>query len=259
MDEHAQMGSFIDEALNLFPGSRQPDPTKDFGTYKQMSAAFEGLGACLDEWRRNYGKIGYATQNSMSDFTKEFVRLVQIGDEEGANWTMRAIDQLAGGFGGAVRESALPDEANQFGRTIEQERMEAKAFAIFWPVIASKSDEVGEILSWKKFEGNVQAYLYGFLDVVSELAKALDPELSKPSITTEMEFALYERYIAVAESIVQRLAEERHFPGYVISNGYGRWMAYTTKLRTAAGTIAHVRREYNLRCSMLRMVKSVKA
>ena len=254
MEEHARVNSFIGEALDLYPGSRQPDPTKDFGTYKQMNAAFEELNAWLDEWRRNYGKIGYATQNAMSDFTKEFVRLVQIGDEEGASWTMSAIDRLAEGFGGAVRVSALPDNADQFSRTIEQERMEAKLFVIFWLVITGKSDAVGEILSWKKFEGNVQAYLYGFLDVVSELAKALDPELSKPSITTEIEFALYERYIAVAESIVQRLSEERHFPGYVISNGYGRWMAYTTKLRTAAGTIAHVRREYNLRRSIGRMI-----
>lgn len=256
--EERRVDSFISEALDLFPGSRQPDPAKDFGTYKQMNMAFEELNAWLDDWRRNYGKIGYVTQNAMSDFTKEFIRLIQIGDDDGASRTMRAIDQLAGGFGGAVRESALPDEANQFGRTIEQERMEAKLFASFWPVIIGKSDEVGEILSWKKFEGNVQAYLYGFLDVVSELAKALDPEFSKPSLTTEIEFSLYERYIAVAESIVQRLSEERHVPGYVINNGYGRWMAYTTKLRTAAGTIAHVRRDYNLRCSVRRMIKSIK-
>ncbi len=137
-----------------------------------------------------------------------------------------------------------------------QEQMEAELFGKIWPVIVGKTEAVPALTHWKDFKGNVQAFLYGYLDTVSELGKALTEELSKPDMTSELEFALFERYLAIAESITLRLSEERHVPGYVINNGYGRWTAYTKKLRTAYGTIAHVRRDYNLRRSIERMVKS---
>lgn len=60
------------------------------------------------------------------------------------------------------------------------------------------------------------------------------------------------RYLTIADSIVLRLSQKRHFPSYIISNGYGRFMAFSNRLSTVQGAIAHVRREYNLRLSMQR-------
>lgn len=238
------------------PAVRIPDSTKDFGTYQQMCVAFNDLHKFLDGQRSRYGQVGYSGQNLMSDLTKEYIEMVRNGDEEGAAAVQASIQQLSQGFEGAVQEGALPESPNNFSRTMWQEHMEAELFGRIWPVIAGRSNAVPALTVWKDFQGNVQAYLYGYLDVVSELGKAIADELSGDDVTTEKEFQVFQRYLAIADSITLRLSEERHIPNYVISNGYGRWMAYSNKLRTAYGTIAHVRRDFNLRRSIQRMIRT---
>ncbi|MBU6414732.1 hypothetical protein KGQ34_00605 [Patescibacteria group bacterium] len=248
---------FIRDAEMMAP-SRRATPVNDYGMYQKMDAAFSGLHEYLEELRRNYGRIGYAAQNFMSDLSKEYIVAAQHGDENGEiemSYIGNAMKILSRGLSEAGLNGELPEtNSNRFSRTVWQEQLEAELFGRIWPVITGHADFVPELTSWKNFNGNVQAYLYGFLDVVSELGKALTDELSKSEITLEAEFALFERYLEVAGSITLRLSQERHVPGYIISNGYGRWMSYSSKLRTAYGTIAHVRREYNLRLSMRRMI-----
>lgn len=235
-----------------------PDPTQDFHMYDRMNEAMNGLHEHLDRLRRNYGAIGYSAQNLMSDLTKAYIDETQAGNEgfeEEMAFLDDGMEQLAVGFNQASESGEIAEVGNRFSRTIWQEKFEADLYRKIWPVIVDRADEVPGIVSWKNFQGNVQAYLYGFLDVVSELAKGLDEELSGNDMTIEKEFGLFQRYLAIASSITLRLSQERHAPGYVINNGYGPWMAYTRKLRTAYGTIAHVRREYNLRRSMERMIQ----
>ena len=250
-------GQFVNDALDLCPKTIVvPDSTKDFGTYKKMDEAFNGLHEYMDGMRSNYGRVGYSAQNAMSDLSKAYIQAVQSeADKEELAFINQAMENLARGLSDA-EVNDLPENATQFGRTVWQEKTEADLFGLIWPVITHKADSVPELISWKGFGGNVQACLYGYLDLVSELGKALTEKLSDPDMNLEREFDLYERYLAVAGSITLRLSLERHVPGYVISNGYGRWMAYTTKLRTCYGTIAHVRREYNLRRSIMRMICS---
>lgn len=258
MERTTRPGQFIDEALTVCgPLIDKPDPSEDYGTYERMDAAFSGLHEHMDGQRRNQGRIGYASQNSMSDVSKRLMNLVRLEREQDAAYVMDGMDILADGFRDAVADGALADDANKFEGTIEQENMEARLFVSFWPVVAGKSDAVPEISSWRDFEGNIQAYLYGFLDVVSEMAKAITDELydgnRTGSLTTEKELTIFDRFLRIADSIVLRLSQERHTPGYIINNGFGHWMAYTKKLRTAEGAVAHVRRDYILRCSFQRM------
>lgn len=238
------------------PRVRVPDPEKDFGMYSQMDVALHDLHGYLDSLRSNQGRVGYTGQNLMSDLSKAYIEAVQRGDKEEQESIQIRMKELSHGFDNAVSDGTLAGGTDNFSRTMWQEHMEAELFGAIWPVITGKASAVPQLTYWKSFEGNVQAYLYGYLDVVSELSKALTDELSKPDITTEYEFNLFERYLAIADSITLRLSQERHIPGYIISNGFGRWMAYSNKLRTAYGTIAHVRRELNLRRSIQRMVKN---
>lgn len=238
------------------PAARVPDPTKDFGMYEEMCIAFSDLHEFLDGLRSRYGQVGYSGQNLMSDLSKEYIAAVQRGDEEEAARIQAGIQELSKGFEEAVQDGALPESPNGFSRTMWQEHMEAELFGRIWPVIAGKSAQVPALTGWKDFQGNVQAFLYGYLDVVSELSKAIADELSGDEVTTEHELEVFRRYLAIADSITLRLSEERHIPNYVISNGYGRWMAYSNKLRTAYGTIAHVRREYSSRLSTQRMINA---
>lgn len=235
-----------------------PDPAKDFHIYERMSEAMDGLHEHLDRLRRNYGAVGYSSQNLMSDLTKAYIDEAQVGSE-GSEEEMAFLDhdmeQLSLGINESSGRGDIAEVGNRFSRTMWQERLEADLFGKIWPVIVGRVDEVPAIISWKNFQGNIQAYLYGFLDVVSELAKALTEELSRDDMTIEKEFQLFQRYLVMASSITLRLSQERHAPGYVINNGYGPWMAYTRKLRTVYGTIAYVRREYNLRRSMERMIQ----
>lgn len=250
-------GQFVKDALDLCPKTIVvPDSTKDFGTYKKMDEAFADLHNYLDGMRSNYGRVGYSAQNAMSDLSKAYIEAVQReADKEELAFMNQAMENLACGLSEA-EVNDLPENATQFGRTVWQEKTEADLFGRFWPVITHKADNVPELISWKGFGGNVQACLYGYLDLVSEMGKALTEKLSDPKMTIEDEFDLYERYLAIADSITLRLSQERHVPGYVINNGFGRWTAYTTKLRTCYGTIAHVRRDYNLRRSIQRMINA---
>ena len=234
-----------------------PDLSKDFGMYQQMDAAFLGLHEYLEKQRSNYGRVGFSSQNLTSDLSKAYIEAVQNGDEEGAAFAQRGMERLNEGLSKAIDDSALPETADSFSRTIWQERYEAELFGAIWPVITGKSKTIPQLIYWKDFQGNIQAYLYAFLDVTTELAKAVDQEVTRPDITTEHELQVFERYLAIAESITLRLSQERHFPGYVISNGFGRWMAYSTKLRTCYGAIAHVRKDLGLRYSIQRMIKAV--
>ncbi|OGN00696.1 MAG: hypothetical protein A3B91_05115 [Candidatus Yanofskybacteria bacterium RIFCSPHIGHO2_02_FULL_41_29] len=240
------------------PGVIVPDSAKDFGMYERMDQAFEGLHDRLEELRRNYGRLGYSAQNLMSDLSKAFIEATQNGDEEDMAFFDHDMDVLTEGFEEVTAEGEIAEVGNRFSRTIWQERHEAELFNRIWSVIIGVTDQIPNLTPWQTFGskgGNVQAFLYGYLDVVSELAKAVTDEQSKIS-TVEEEFRLFERYLAVASSIALKLSEYRHVPGYVINNAYGRWAAYTTKLRTVYGTIAHVRREYNLRRSIQRMIKA---
>lgn len=248
----------VDDVLKeiYWPKFHKPDPSKDFGMYNQIDKAFSGLSEHLDELRRNQGRLGYASQNALSDLSKAYIEAAQHGDEEEMAYIGRSMQQLAESFQGASVSGELAETGNRFSRTIWQEQMEAELFGRIWQVVIAKTDEVPELTPWTNFKGNIQAFLYGYLDVVSELAKALDEELSKPDMTSKLEFALFERYLAIAKSITLRLSYERHVPGYVINNGYGLWMAYTKKIRTAYGTIAHVRNDYNLRRSIERMIRN---
>ncbi|KKS37740.1 MAG: hypothetical protein A3G49_05700 [Candidatus Sungbacteria bacterium RIFCSPLOWO2_12_FULL_41_11] len=249
-----RVDDFIRDAEVYNPKVCVPDPSRDYGMYSKMDEAFKGLHGHLDELRRNQGRVGYSAQNLMSDLSKDYISAAQQGDQENMAYIGRAMEMLTEGFNEASADGALAESGNRFGRTIWQEQMEAELFGKIWPVITGAEEAVPDLLLWGNFHGNVQAYLYGFLDVVSELSKALAEEFSKPDMTVEKEFATFERYLAIADSITLRLSHERHTPGYIISNGYGHWMAYSNKLRTAYGTIAFVRRDYNLRRSIQRMV-----
>lgn len=236
-----------------------PDPASDFGMYAQMDAAFEGLHDYLDELRRNQGRIGYGAQNAMSDLSKAFIEAVQRGaSEEDVAHIARAMEMIAGGFDDAVYNGDLAESSGKFSRTIWQEQMEAELFGKIWPVITGVTPAVPELLSWRDFKGNVQAFLYGYLDLVGELSKAVDSEeFAQPVMVPARRIELFEHYLVIADSITLRLSQERHIPGYVISNGFGRWMAYSNKLRDAYGTIAHKRREHNSRRHNLLMQREV--
>jgi hypothetical protein len=252
MEREKRIDGFLKKIVSR--GVVIPDSSKDFGTYKSMNEAFEGLNERLDYLRRNHGRVGYSSQNVMSDLTKEYVIAVQNCDEEAMAFLSNDMENVMEGFSEAAEDGAFAEAGNSFSRTMWQEKYEADLFGKFWPVIAGKANAISSLLPWNKAKGNIQAYLYGFLDVVSELGKAVTEELSSPDMTSKKELELFERYLAVASSITLRLSQERHAPGYVINNAYGRWASYTTKLRTAYGTIAAVRREYNLRLSIRRML-----
>ncbi len=251
MEKRPRADDFIRKIKN--PDLFVPDPDKDFGMFQQMDIAFEGIHDKLDELRRNHGRLGYSAQNLMSDLSKSYIEAAQFDDEEAMAWAEKGMTELTEGFSEASLNDQLAETGNRFSRTIWQEQLEAGLFGKVWPVITGKNDQIPSLISWKDFRGNIQAYLYAYLDVVSEPAKALTNELSKPEMTSSVEFMILERYLAIADSITLRLSLERHIPGYVINNAYGPWAAYTNKLRTAYGTIAHVRREYNLRRSIQRM------
>ncbi len=233
------------------PSIRVPNPEVDFLMYEMMSRAFDGLHEQLDRLRSNQGRLGYSAQNLMSDLSKAYIDSALLGDSEEMMFLDNDMAKLTEGFNEVGREIA--EGGSRFGKTIWQERLEAKLFGQIWPVITGEDDKVPELLSWQNFKGNIQAYLYGYLDVVTELAKALGEEFSSVA-TTHQEFQLYRRYLAIANSIVLKLSHYRHVPGYVVNNAFGHWAAYTTRLRGVQGCIANVRRDYNLRLSNQRMV-----
>src|SRR3989344_4124465 len=178
----------VDEVLReiYWPRFNKPDPLKDFGMYEQMDAAFSGLSEHLDELRRNQGRLGYASQNALSDLSKAYIEAAQHGDEEEMSYINRSMLELTESFQHASVSGELAETGNRFSRTIWQEQMEAELFGRIWQVIIAKTDAVPKLTHWKDFKGNVQAFLYGFLDVVSELGKALEKELSRQDITSKM-------------------------------------------------------------------------
>lgn len=236
-----------------------PDPAKDFGMYEQMDIAFTGIHDKLEELRRNQGRIGYSAQNLMSDLSKAYIDGVQRGDDEvELSYIGRAMDILSEGLAEAGANGQLAETGNRFSRTVWQEQMEAELVGKTLPVIRGETKQVPALTSWKSFKGNVQGYLYSFLDLVPELSKQLNEDLSKDDMTREKEFGFFERYLAVAESTTLHLSQERHVPGYVINNAYGHWAAYTSKLRNAYGCILMVRDKYNLRRFIAREIQSLK-
>lgn len=256
-EQRKRPDDFIKYALETYtPKVRMPDPSKDFGMYQKLHAAFDGLLEHLENLRRNQGRIGYSSQNAMSDLSKSYIELVRIGgegSEEELAYIGRAMDILADGLNEAGFKGELAETSNRFARTVWQEKFEAELFGKLWPVVAGKSYSVPDLLHWKSFKGNIQAYLYGFLDVVTELSKGVDKELQKNESLEGGEIEFYERYLGIAESLVLGLSEERHVPGYVINNAFGHWASYSRKLNIAEGAIAHVRRDYNLRRFMARL------
>ena len=246
----------VDDFLKaiLKPVFRIPRPEEDFHVYERIDEAFDGLREHLDKLRSNQGRLGYSAQNLMSDLTKAYIESSQLNEEEDAAFLDNDMERLVEGFSEVGHEIA--EGSNRFSKTLWQERHEAKLFGQIWPVVAGKIDEVPQLLPWNKFKGNVQAYLYGYLDVVTELAKAVGERLSSP-MTTDEELDLFKRYLAVANSIALQLSRHRHVPGYVVNNAFGHWAAYTTKLRTVYGCIANVRRDYNLRLSNRRIIEEI--
>lgn len=249
---------FIRDAEQMFKGVRMeaPDPSSDYGMYKAMNLAYQGVHEELEELRRNQGRIGYGAQNLMSDLSKAHILKAMNGDEEDMSYIARAMEMLTEGFNDAVADGALAESANRFGRTIWQEQMEAELFGKIWPVITGKEKEIPELTSRRNFNGNLQAFIYSYIDVVTELSKALNKELFKHGLTTEQEFVLFARYLVIAESIHLRLSQERHSPGYVINNGWGPWFAFSNRLRGVEQCIMRVRDDYNLRLSIQRMIQT---
>jgi len=236
-----------------------PDPVKDFGMYQRMAEAMDGVHEYLEELRRNYGRVGYAATNDLSDLSKAYIREARLSDE-GSEVEMAFLandmEKLALGINEASANGEISEMGNRFSRTIWQEQLEANFFGLIWPVIVGRTDKIPKLVFWKSFEGNIQAYFYGFLDVVSELAKALNEEVTviqeaifngvvSSDEGMKKELGMLSRYLHIASSIHLRLSDERHFPGYVINNAFGPWAAYSKKLRGVEGCIAHVRREYN--------------
>lgn len=248
----------VDDFLKAIrkPAVRVPDSKDDFYMYERMKVALDGLSEHFDRLRSNQGRLGYSAQNLMSDITKASIEAAILGDEVEQGFLDDDMDRLAEGINDASYEIA--ESGNRFAKTLWQEKNEAKLFGQIWKVIIGESDKIPELTPWNKFKGNLQAYLYGYLDVVTELAKAIGEKMSEP-MTTEQEFQIFRRYLAIADSIALHLSFYRHVPGYVINNGFGRWMAYTTKLRTVYGCIAHVRRDYNLRLSNRRMITEMES
>ena len=67
-----------------------PDPVGDFHMYEKMDEAMNGLHEHLDRLRRNYGTVGYSSQNLMSDLSKAYINEAQMGDansEEEMTWS----------------------------------------------------------------------------------------------------------------------------------------------------------------------------
>jgi hypothetical protein len=246
----------VDDFLKAIPRPqiRVPKPEEDFYVYEKVGVAFQGLREHLDGLRSNQGRLGYSAQNLMSDLTKAYIDSAQMSQEEEMAFLENDMEKLAEGFNGVSHEIA--EGGNRFSKTLHQERHEAKLFHQGWSVIIGKTDEISDLLPWHKFKGNVQAYLYAYLDVETEWAKGVVEKLSSP-MTTEEELELYRRYLTVASSIALQLSHHRHVPGYVINNAFGHWAAYTTKLRTVYGCIANVRRDYNLRLSNQRMINQM--
>lgn len=246
---------FLRDAQAIYtPEIRRPDSSKDFGTYEQMERAFDGLLEFLEDWRRNYGRVGYGAVNQMSDLQKDCIARIQDGEDDNPAYAIRAMETVFEGF---VEDGskALPDHVDRFESMLGQEYLEGVLFDLFWPVVVGKASAVPQIPAWKSFKGNLQAYLYGFIDVVTELAKAVDDELAKPDMTTDREFETLERYLAIADSIILALSTLRHSPGYVINNGFGRWVAFSNKLYSIQGAVKHVQRNYSLRRSTQRMIR----
>ncbi|MDP2696212.1 MAG: hypothetical protein Q8O87_03125 [bacterium] len=254
---------FINKAMILFGKGNMTEPSadEDHGMYERMQAACSGLREYLDRLRRNQGRVCFSTQNAMSDLSKQFINAVKKGDYDAINFTDRAMEMLADGFDDAANNGEIAEVGSRFSRTIRQEQMEALLFGQIWPVIVGNEDAVPELIHWQDFRGNVQAYLYGYIDVATELAKALTEVLSSELttdgklMTRQVEIDMYRRYLAIADSIALGLSGFRHIPSYIISNGYGRWLAFSNKLRTVYGCIANIRRDYNLRLSILRIEK----
>lgn len=247
----------VDDFLKAIhkPVIRAPKPEDDFHMYERMDAAFDGLRDYLDRLRSNQGRLGYSAQNLMSDLTKAYIQASQSNEEEEMAYLDNDMERLVEGFG-QVGGHEIAEGGNRFSKTLWQERHEAKLFGQIWRVIIGEIDEVPQLLPWNKFKGNVQAYLYGYLDLGTELAKAVGERLSLP-MTADEELDLFRRYLVVASSIALQLSHHRHVPGYVINNAFGHWASYPTKLRTVYGCIANVRRDYNLRLSYRRMFSEV--
>jgi len=239
----------VDDFLRVIqkPHIQTPDHIRDFGMYQQMNAAFDGLHEHLNYLMRNQGRIGFASQNLMSDLSKAFIVAAQENDEEEMAYMEYAMEQLVTGLD--ERAVEIAESGNRSSRTSWQERHEAELFGKIWPVIVGTKKVVPELTHWKNFQGKVQAFLYGYLDVVTELAKTVDKKLYRlnesEELANEDEFKLFERYIDIADSIILHLEQLRHIPGYIINNGYSRFATYKGKLYKAEGCVARMRQRYN--------------
>lgn len=240
----------------------------DFGMFARMNEAFRNIHAILDQQMRNQGKVGYASQNHMSDLTKAMIEAAFRGDSEEVARLDSEINDLRvnletaslpedlaeaapEGYDGAKSryDGALAESGNRFTRTVHQEATEAHLFALIWPVIAGWQDQVHRLPTWKERGGNIQAYLHAYVDLVSELSKArtdfIDQMIRTDSATSDEMLAVTERFLVIAESIVIRLNQERHLPAYVSSNAYGRWATLSNRMRGLSNLLGAVRREHS--------------
>jgi len=228
-----------------------------------------GVSEILEARRRLYGVVGHGTRNASSDLSKGIIEAVMRGDYvesdrlaedftllrlefERQEIPLELHDHLPEG-----RRGALPDmDSSQFEKDVGQEYVEAMLFRSIWPVVLGEVAEMPRLPTMRELGLDVPETLAGIVDVVSEMSKALASEMIRSDLATDEEFEILRRFITIAESIDQRIGEERHAPGYVINNAYGRWNAFTNKLRNQVqNSILRAKDNLGVRMSFKRMIQ----
>jgi len=251
----------VDDFLKRLPKIkiRKPDSKRDFGMYERMDKAFEGLHEHLKYLMRNQGRIGYASVNAMSDYQHAYIEAVVENNEEEMAHMEYAMLQIEEGL--VEREDEIAESGNRFSRLTWQEGGEGRLVGKIFPIIIGKKNQIPKLMTWQEFRekgGNVQAFVYQYIDVVTELSKELTAEIWRknrngPPLTDEEEKILIERFIDVADSIRLRLSQERHFPDYVIGNSFGKFSRHNSRIRGVEICILRARDTYNELCRKTRI------
>lgn len=228
-----------------------PDPKEDFRTYERMSASLGGVREMLEEYRRNLGAVGFATLNAAMDLSKASIAYDARGGEEDmkrAQFYREDIDGLVEQFQTAVLPdrmqellaSGLGHALAQVGRNqqsdmVNQEKVEATLFSLFFPVLTSLdfTVEIPELPTLREFGCMPQAAIGGFQDLPLELSKQLTKWVRKnsASLDEDTHIFFYDRFIEVAESIQQKLDEFKGIPQGLINNSFWRGSGYSDKQR----------------------------
>jgi predicted translin family RNA/ssDNA-binding protein len=240
-------------------------PEDDFGTYEQVDRALCGASSILEKLRRNYGTVGFASQNKVSDLSKAAITASINGDDEAAERFLEELDgvlsnldaarlpeDLAGYLADRYAHALPQGIVSDFFRNSAQEFVEAKLFTLMWPVVLGKEKLMPTLPTMHEFSVTIQAILAGYLDVTSEMAKSLDLELEKSDITIERELELLKRFLKIARSIHLYLSSLRHAPQYVINNSHIRGQGFKSRLYRIQGMLARMSQRYSDRLSQKR-------